>query len=58
MKLIKEYHKNDMDKGGNPYIYHLLNVSNGCNFYQGGVIPHPQPKVGWGCKPNIGLIQI
>ena len=27
-------------------------------FYQGGVIPHPQPKVGWGCKPNIGLIQI
>ena len=26
-------------------------------FYQEGVIPHPQPQVGWGCKPNIELIQ-
>ena len=28
MKLIQEYHKDDVDKGGNPYIYHLLSVSN------------------------------
>ena len=34
MKLIEEYHKNDIDKGGNPYIYHLLSVSNRCKSYE------------------------
>ena len=33
---------------GNPYLE---------DFYQEGVIPHPQPQVGLGCKPNIKLMQ-
>lgn len=33
-ELINEYHKNDLDKGGNPYINHLLSVSNGCNSFE------------------------
>lgn len=34
MDLIKEYHKDDVDKGGHPYINHLLRVSENCNSYE------------------------
>lgn len=34
MKLIEKYHKDDVDKGGHPYINHLLRVSEGCNSYE------------------------
>lgn len=34
MDLIKEYHKDDVDKGGHPYINHLLRVSDGCSSYE------------------------
>lgn len=34
MDLIKEYHKDDVDKGGHPYINHLLRVSDKCNSYE------------------------
>lgn len=32
--LIKKYHKNDIDKGGYPYINHLIRVSDGCEYYE------------------------
>lgn len=34
MNLIEEYHKNDVDKGGHPYINHLVRVSDGCKTYE------------------------
>lgn len=34
LELINKYHKNDLDKGGNPYIKHLLSVSNSCNSFE------------------------
>ena len=34
MKLIEKYHKDDVDKGGHPYIHHLLRVSEGCDSYE------------------------
>lgn len=34
MRLIEHYHKDDVDKGGHPYIGHLLRVSQGCNSYE------------------------
>lgn len=33
MDLIEEYHKDDVDKGGHPYINHLIRVSDKCNSY-------------------------
>lgn len=32
--LIEEYHKDDVDKGGHPYINHLVRVSSGCKTYE------------------------
>lgn len=34
LKLVYKYHKDMVDKGGNPYIEHLLYVSNNCNTYE------------------------
>lgn len=34
LKLVYQYHKDMVDKGGNPYINHLLYVSNNCNTYE------------------------
>ena len=34
LELINEYHKNDVDKGGNPYINHLLSVSSICDSFE------------------------
>lgn len=37
MKLIEKYHKDDVDKGGHPYIGHLTRVSNGCKTYESSI---------------------
>lgn len=37
LKLIEEYHKDDVDKGGHPYINHLVRVSSGCKTYAGKI---------------------
>lgn len=34
MDLIEEYHKDDVDKGGHPYINHLIRVSDKCTSYE------------------------
>lgn len=34
MNLINKYHKDDVDKGGHPYIGHLVRVSEGCTSYE------------------------
>lgn len=34
LKLIYEHHKDNVDKGNNPYINHLLYVSNNCTNFK------------------------
>ena len=34
LNLIEQYHKDDVDKGGNPYKNHLVSVSSVCNSYE------------------------
>ena len=38
LRLINEYHKDMVDKGGNPYINHLTYVSNNCLTYESKII--------------------
>ncbi|MBQ9000168.1 MAG: GTP pyrophosphokinase [Clostridium sp.] len=38
LRLISEYHKDMVDKGGNPYINHLKSVSNNCLSYESKII--------------------
>lgn len=37
LKLVHKYHKDMVDKGNNPYIDHLLYVSNNCCSYEGKI---------------------